>query len=196
MNYVPTTRVKAALCIVLLCAVIVSTIIAASLTNNFLFSRDLIVKQVTVPNSGYDRIFDVYDSNNQIGELVFRINPSFGEFSSFTFDEPRNILNYILDAITLKFNPGVGSPISVYMKTNYPTVPTTFSQDKQGETTVSLKNMEVYDGGSVPIDFVIQTNGQNASLLINADVTFHETAFLQLTSLKAHVSFEAQIPTS
>ena len=42
------------------------------------------------------------------------------------------------------------------MKTNYPAVPTTFSQDNQGRTTVALKNMEVYDGGSVPLDFAIQ----------------------------------------
>ena len=122
------------------------------------------------------------------------LTPATADFSRLTFDEPRTTFNYILDTITLKFNTGFG-PTKVFMETDYPAVPTTFLQHN-GVTTITLHNMEKNQGGSVPINFVISTSGQNVTgLSINAEETVHQPALEQLTCLKSQVSFEASIPT-
>ncbi len=82
------------------------------------------------------------------------------------------------------------------MEANYPAVTTAFKQLNGGGTVITMKNMEVYDGGSVPINFMIETFSQNVTLHVNADVTSHQKAFLQLTCLKAHISFDLQLSSN
>jgi hypothetical protein len=161
----------------------------------FLFSKRLAVKEVTAPNSGNDRWFDVYNSNSYIGELGFRINQTIGSFTQIIFDEPNTSQGYTIDTITLTFGPELNNSTNIYLDSNYPTLSTTFSQDNQGRTVITLGNMEIYHGASVPINLIAQ-NYQNKSLPISADVSYHQTSFLQLTSLKAHLSLNVQIPVN
>ncbi|MGD6851986.1 MAG: hypothetical protein ACQCN6_08010 [Candidatus Bathyarchaeia archaeon] len=174
--------------------VVISALVFLSTSNTFLFSRSLSVKDVTSANMGDDRWFDLYDNDVYFGELIFRFSSLNGGVTKVTFDEPNTRENYVVDSITLKFSSGINSLTDVYIKGNYPAVPTTFAHDSYG-TTITLTGMEVYRGGAAPIDFMVQSY-RNQSLTITADVTYHQTAFLQLTCLKAHVSVNTQILTN
>jgi hypothetical protein len=187
----PKRKTTVVLLVCLFIGVFILSLASASLTNRFLFTEQLTVNQISPP-SGTDHLFEVYNKNNQIGEILFRVESTQGGFSSMMFDEPRTTLNYILDSITLKFTSAPS--LTVYMQTDYPTVTTSFNH-KYGETTIKLTNMEAYDGGAVPIKFALQTF-QNVTVQISADITFHQKATLQLTCLTAHASTEFAIPSN
>lgn len=194
-NRLLNRKVVAAIAVFLVAIAILSTLIAVSANNIFLFSNDLAVKEIASPDGGFNHYFDLYLANVYFGELSVQVGSTTGIFTQITFDEDNTKSNYVVDTITLRFSSEPSSPAVVYMEGNYPAVPTTFTQTNQGVTIIALKSMEVYRGGSAPVNFAVQSY-QNKNLSVTADVTYHETSFLQLTCLKAHFSVNLQVPTN
>lgn len=162
-----------------------------SASNTYIFSKNLTIKDTPNISQDPDHWFDLYDGDEYFGEVVIRVRSPIGAITKIIFDTPNTHEGYVVDSIVLKFSTGTNNPAKIYMKCDYPAVPTTFQHDSYG-TTVKIDGMEVYGGYSAPSTFLLESYS-NTTLSITADVTYHETSLLQLNALKAHISVDTQI---
>jgi hypothetical protein len=168
------------------------SLISLSISNNFIFSREGIVKEIetTPPRIGNDRHYDLYDSNIKYGTLDIKVQqPVFsGEAIKITFSAQKGSSdsNFIVDSIILKL-AGLG-PNDIYINCNYPTFPSSFNGDAY-ETIIRWDGMEKYRGYAAPITFMVQVS-RNFTMM--TEVTYHEASLLQLTCLKAHTQTTIQ----
>jgi len=187
-------KVLAIITILLILVIIFSVFATAASDNLFLFSKDLSVKELGSPATNIDHSFNVTEPGGGFqGTLTIQVNHHPGSLTSIWFDQFNNFLGgYVVDSISLKFNPGLGNLVNVYFEGNYPAVPTTFSQHKS-VTTITLRGMEIYRGGSGTIKFIAESF-KNTTLTVSGDVVYHKTSLLSLTSLRAHFSVNVKIP--
>jgi hypothetical protein len=183
---------KIAICVVLLLLIPIS-LVSLSISNNFIFSREGIVKELetTQPSSIDYCHYDLFDGAIIFGRVDIRIQqPVFsGEAIKITFSAQKSYSdsNFIVDSIVLKL-VGLGSPNDVYINCNYPTFPTS-SIGNAHETTMRWDGMEKYRGYDAPITFMVPSS-RNFTMMV--EVTYHEESILQLTCLKAHTQTTIQ----
>lgn len=182
---------KIAISVVLLLLIPIS-LVSLSVTNNFIFSREGIVKELETAQPPIDyRHYDLFDGDTKYGNIDIRIQQTgySGEAIKIRFSAQKDYpdSNFVVDSIVIKL-VGLGSPNDVYINCNYPTFPSSSNGDAH-ETTMRWDGMEKHRGYDAPITFMVQ-NFRNFTMM--TEVTYHEASLLQLTCLKAHIQTAIQ----
>jgi hypothetical protein len=191
-------RLKFALAAILVILVVFFALVLSSVTQRFLFTRDLIMTAFEGNGESYytpTYQFNMSDSNNYLGFFYFRmeyIPPN--QSSNSVYISIEHLENTKLDSIVFRFSSEqVGA---VYLDTSDPVdVSYSSSRDIDSFTTRAEFGELGTLQGDLVFQFILQdVPYKNNNLFFTADITMHYMTPLQLTALKAQVSISTTIP--
>jgi hypothetical protein len=160
----------------------------------FLFSRNLLTKDLNVEDGIDQHLFLMNDTNgNLIGEFVFHINGLPNSTFQRIWIDVTHFNDTLLDSVTFKFSTAPGKLATVYHEAGYPTVPTTTSRDTHG-TTIDFKPINGYARSTFTCRFVLENTEFN-QISLKTEVTMHQQQLLQLTSLRAEMYIQNILPS-
>jgi hypothetical protein len=170
--------------------IILTGLFAASISQIFPFSSDVRVNELE--NNDGKISWSVYDGEIFLGEIYFRIDPSYSTAShqmaihfSLFYNETE------LDSVKIRFSGGT-SVISVYREATSYTWEHRF-QREGGDTVLDVPDLGWFGQSTTSMNFILFPIEAN-SLYLTMDLSMHRTTPLQLTSLKAHVYIDVPIP--
>lgn len=171
-----------------------SILVFASETQTFLLSKDLHVGEFIHQVDEYKA--NVTDDGVPVAHIYFLIENSSNNFAGhYVLFEIWHTEDTELDSITLRFSIEPYG-VTLYMKasTYVWSSGTQLSDDGNGGTIFSVKDMGWYGTGTVDLNFILSSRSPANNLGFTMDFAMHKKTFLQLTSLKAHGDFNIQIP--
>lgn len=170
--------------------IILTALITASLSQNFLFASDVRVNEIE--NNDGTVSWNVYDGETFLGEIYLRIDPAYSTASHQMAIHFSLFYNQTeLDSFKIRFSGG-NSVISVYKEAS------SYNRDYQfrtegGDVLFEVPNLDWFGQSTASMNFILFPINAN-SLYLTIDLSMHRTTPLQLTSLKAHVYVDIPIP--
>jgi hypothetical protein len=181
-------RVKAVIVAVLVVVVTFSALESISLNKAFPFSQALLTKEIT-PEGTYDeRIFQINGTDGSfVGTLDFRIN----DVPNSTFQRMEIFLGHsagiFLDSVTFRFYTPLGKQISVYLCAMDQSFHTTIYKEQNGVIAINYKiENDFVAQGALRSDLIIE-NSFSDQVICVAELSMHQPALLQLTSMETGV---------
>jgi hypothetical protein len=194
------SRVKIVLAVILVPILAFSALAYLSMTETFLFSQALTVKELDYGSIDYywpTFQFNITDSNNYLGLFYFRMQYILPNQSSNTvYIDFQHSGNTKLDSIVFHFSsPEVRR---VYLDMSDPVgVSYSSSRDTNSFTVkADFGELGTLQGGNTYEFILYDAAYKPNTLFFTADISMHYMVPLELTSLKAHVSINTVIPSA
>lgn len=189
-------KVKKKLALLTVAVIILAVLFLWSFTDSFLFSENLTVSQPEhSTNFGEVYVVNLNRAEMKVGCIYLRVEPpieSSGNTATY-----RALLQFAhsetlseIDSISFKLT---SQQIQLYMGINYQNLKPTLNRNG-AEQTITISDFGSLGGGSIDIEFLLQAPNTPISFQVEADLSMHQEQLLPLTSLKAHTSFNAQLP--
>jgi len=189
--------------LVVVIMLVFSLLAFSSVSKRFIFSKELAVREVADSfDNPYEPNYNFTDSSNYVGNLFFRMERDFYNNSeNKVYIDIQHVRTTELDSIVFLFkSPNLAS---VFLDTNYPLgVTYVFSRSFDTFTieATNLGGLGVIGGtaeaGNIFFNFVLKSGPSHSnSLLFSAELSMHYMTPLQLTSMKASISLNTNIPS-
>jgi len=195
------TKRKTVLPIIAVLAIILAvlaTLFVASATENFLFTENLTMSQPEHRSYGDGEAYvvnmttgDTYVDNVYLSISGYQ-NPANNSATYYITLQVPYQTGIEKDAISFKI---VSTQAMLYMETNQENLTPTFNRN-DAEQTVTINNIGDYGQSTITYYFLLQTGSNIEQIPVDIELSAHQMQPLQLTSLKAHIAFDAQTPTS
>ena len=184
-------KIKFLIVTIIIIGVVSAGLLAASMSQNFLFSSYAIVKKVE--NNEDAIIYHVFDGESMMGEIYFRIEhgPSGLAQNPITISFTLWYNQTELDSFKIRFSGG-NSVISVYKEAS--SYDWDYQFQREGEDVIfEVPDLDWFGQSTTTLDFILFPFDAT-NLYLDMELTMHRTTPLQLTSLKAQVFIDAPIP--
>jgi hypothetical protein len=185
---------KIGVVIVFVAVIVVSLFVVALLNQVFLFSENVNVEQIrTDPNIGSYSTSITNDDGEVLANVYFRIDhnlPNQMDHRMIFSISPYNRAE--VDSLILTFSAGTKN-IQIYKEASTSVFQGAQIYQKNNEIILTLPDIGDYGQSTIRLDFILERySAENLSVI--ADLSMHQEASLQLTSQKAQVYINADIP--
>ncbi len=180
--------------VIVFVAVIVLSFVVVSLNQIFLFSENVNVDKIrTDPNIGSYSTSITDDDGEILANVYFRIDHSLPNqmdhkmvFSISPYNQTE------VDSLTLTFSAGTKN-IQIYKEASTSVFQGSQIYQKNNDIISTIPDVGDYGHSTIRLDFILERYNAE-SLSVIADLSMHQKAALQLTSQKAQIYINANIP--
>ncbi len=188
------TKKKIGVVIVFVVVIVVSFFVVALMSQVFLFSENVNVEQIRIdPNIGSYSTSIVNDDGELLANVYFRIDhnlPNQMEHKMLFSISPYSQTE--VDSLTLTFSAGTKN-IQIYKEASTSVFQDAQIYQKNNEILLTLPDIGDYGQSTIRLDFILERYDAE-TLSIIADLSMHQETSLQLTSQKAQIYINANIP--